>query len=387
MAAGHDDARRERLEDLFQDFTEAYHRCENALIELEQSPGDGAIVNELLRTLRTSRDNLLYAGMKEITPILQAVETLFDSIIKGSLSYDAVLSDVILLTLDRAHKRLEDAVTGQPTHPATLSVEQLSQAILGITSANDGGRTAAIQQALMLMDPALALEVSPAIERPASAPPAAPGQIMPTSSDIPSILDFFGVSMDEDMQFFLSINVPLEARSLFWRGRTARQLGIAMAMNNEAGNPVTPSQLAAAVIMHDIGMAFLPVDLLHTKDRLSASALTTLQGHPAVGHSLMKPLKRWDEAAQIILQHHERMDGTGYPARAAGNALCEGAKILAIVDTFEARTHERAHTHMTKRPFIRAILEISSCAGTQFDARWVEHFNHVARAMTSQNAR
>ncbi len=387
MPAGHDDARRERLEDLFQDFTEAYHRCENALIELEQSPNDRSIVDGLLRTLRTSRDNLLYAGMKDITPILQAVEALFDSIAKGNLSYDAVLSDVILLTLDRAHKRLEDTVAGQPTHPSALSVEQLSQAILRITAASDGSRTTAIQQALMLMDPALAIEVSPAIDRAVPTIVSTPGQIIPSSSDIASILDFFGVAMDEDMQFFISINVPLEARSLFWRGRTARQLGIAIAMNKEAGNPVPPSQLAAAVIMHDIGMAFLPVDLLHTKDRLSASALATLQAHPDVGHSLMKPLKRWDEAAQIILQHHERMDGTGYPARAAGNVLCEGAKILAIVDTFEARTHERAHTHMTKRPFIRAILEISSCAGTQFDARWVEHFNHVARAMTSQNAR
>ena len=92
-------------------------------------------------------------------------------------------------------------------------------------------------------------------------------------------------------------------------------------------------------------------------------------------------MKRWDQASYIVLEHHEREDGLGYPAGLTGAHICPGAKILAIVDAFEARTHERAYSTNLKRPFVRAVLEINRCAGTHFDPNWVNVFNEVGRSL------
>ncbi|WP_394392914.1 HD-GYP domain-containing protein [Shewanella woodyi] len=83
------------------------------------------------------------------------------------------------------------------------------------------------------------------------------------------------------------------------------------------------------------------------------------------------------EAAQIVLQHHEQVDGAGYPNHLTGDKICDGAKIIAIADTFDARSHERAHHTLLKRPLVRTMNEINNFSGTQFDPYWVEIFNQV----------
>lgn len=381
-------AEREQMEDFFQSYSESHEQCEHALIELEQSLKDPGTLAGLSRTLLGMKSNLIFAGFREITPLLESVENLLEAVQQGALSYDATLSDIILLVLDTTRTWVADRLTGSDLPPSAEHREKVCQLMTRIANSHPSERSQSLHQALTLLDPALALE--PPLEPAVAKDTVNTNRTAPAfsdSEDPAAILAFYGVELNADMQFFLSINAPLESRSLFWKGRTARQLNLALAMNREAGKPISAEQLAAAVILHDIGMAFLPVDLLHANKEFSHEALALLHAHPQQGHMLMTSLKRWHEAAQAILQHHERMDGTGYPNRTPGQEICDGAKILAIVDTFEARTHERAHTHMTKRPFIRAVLEIGSCAGTQFDSRWVAHFNLVARTLTSLNKR
>ena len=112
---------------------------------------------------------------------------------------------------------------------------------------------------------------------------------------------------------------------------------------------------------------------------LNSDELEALYGHPAAAYQLLSSAKRWNQAANAVLQHHEHVDGNGYPNKLAGNSICEGAKILAIADAFEARTHERAYATQLKRPLIRAVLEINRCSGSQFDTGWVEVFNETVR--------
>jgi HD-GYP domain-containing protein (c-di-GMP phosphodiesterase class II) len=71
------------------------------------------------------------------------------------------------------------------------------------------------------------------------------------------------------------------------------------------------------------------------------------------------------EFAPVIIQHHERWDGTGYPAGLAGHDICEGARIVAVADAFEVMTAARSY----KRPMTRgvALREMTKLAGTQFD--------------------
>ena len=72
------------------------------------------------------------------------------------------------------------------------------------------------------------------------------------------------------------------------------------------------------------------------------------------------------------------MDGSGYPQGIKNEDICDGAKMIAIADTFEAMTNSHAHRQY-KRPVMRAILEINSNAGAQFDAKWVDYFTQVIK--------
>ena len=128
-------------------------------------------------------------------------------------------------------------------------------------------------------------------------------------------------------------------------------------------------------------MAFMPLHILHKTTPLNAEETSLLRSHTQQAFTLVSAMKDWEQASYIVLEHHEREDGKGYPAGLNGQHICPGAKILAIVDAFEARTHERAYSANLKRPFVRAVLEINRCSGTHFDPNWVNVFNEVARTL------
>ncbi|MCG8614115.1 MAG: HD domain-containing protein, partial [Pseudomonadales bacterium] len=189
------------------------------------------------------------------------------------------------------------------------------------------------------------------------------------------------VTIDDDIAFFFSLMKPLEARSTYWSGRSFRLLLIALSMNHKAGNPINATQLTTAVIMHDISMAFLPLDILHKSTVYNADERKIVQNHAISSHQLLKNMNRWAEAAEMVLQHHEHFDGMGYPEGLSDEHICHGAKVLAIIDAYDAITHERAHTSRVKRPFIRAVLEINSLSGSQFSPYWIEIFNSVIKML------
>ena len=83
-------------------------------------------------------------------------------------------------------------------------------------------------------------------------------------------------------------------------------------------------------------------------------------------------MKDSDEIADIVLQHHERVDGTGYPNRVAGKDLHKLARILALADSFDAMTTKR--NYQRARTYEEAFEEIRRCAGTQFDPDLSEIF-------------
>lgn len=384
----HEEIAHELMDDFYQDFSEAHLKCEHTLIELEHRADDAELLNELFRSIHTIKGNLVYVGMKDLTPLIQSVEDILDAIRKGSLHYDTLLSDVVLLVMDQTQSLVDAKVNRLPLPYSEASLNHLCQVISKIAEVGAKDRSEAVRQALMLMDPDIVLqETALTTSHAVPSNPTSEPSIAPKSDDLPSLLAFYGIDIDADMQFFISINSPVEARSLYWKGRTLRLLRIALAMNRHAGNPVDPTQLAAAVILHDVGMAFMPVELLHKISALDQGDLKRLQAHPQHAHALLSSMQRWKMAAKCVAQHHERVDGNGYPAKLKGDNIVDGAKILNIVDTFEARTHERAYSSQIKRPFIRAVLEINSCADTQFDAGWVKVFNDVARNLDTQRDR
>jgi HD-GYP domain-containing protein (c-di-GMP phosphodiesterase class II) len=131
-------------------------------------------------------------------------------------------------------------------------------------------------------------------------------------------------------------------------------------------------------------MAFLPLDLLHKEDALSDTEFQSVKLHPQMGAALLGDNPRWRETATMIVQHHEREDGTGYPNRLNGDQICGGAKILAIADAFESITNRRAD-RINKTSVTQAVREINDNSGSQFSPYWVDIFNNVIRNILNKN--
>ncbi|HEX4937178.1 MAG TPA: HD domain-containing phosphohydrolase [Candidatus Kapabacteria bacterium] len=372
-----DEFSRDLMEDFFLDFREAHQSCENTLIDLEHDPANTELLNTLFRSVHTIKGNLVYVGLKDLTPLIQSVEDVLDAVRKHSLTYDASLSDVIMLAMDKTKQMVEARMAQQPLPLDELALNQLCQQISRVAEVSLTDRPAVVRAVLAQMDPTILIEpvAAPRPEQPA------PLALQPEENEI---LQRFGIPLGDDIRFLQHLIQPLEERSHYWKGRNARLLQLALAMNRHAGEPVEPDQLAVAVFLHDLGMAFLPISILHKTGALSAADLEAVRQHPLVATQLIASLKHWEQAGLIVKEHHEREDGQGYPAGLKGAAICPGAKILAIADTFDACTHERAYSAAIKRPLVRAVLEINRCSGSHFDAEWVEVFNEVARRLQNQ---
>ena len=140
-------------------------------------------------------------------------------------------------------------------------------------------------------------------------------------------------------------------------------------MNQTAGGIVSSEQLAA-LLVHDISMAFLPLDLLESSDRLSPAEAHKVHRHADISGCLLQNMAYWADAKLMIEHHHEWVTGRA-TLWDSGPSNSRGRQIIAIVDTFEAITHPPRFRENAKRPYLRAAMEINNHAGTQFSKNWV----------------
>ncbi len=105
--------------------------------------------------------------------------------------------------------------------------------------------------------------------------------------------------------------------------------------------------------------------MLHKQDSLSCADIEHLQQHPNIGNKILEPIHFLEDVRSIIAQHHERIDGKGYPNGLAGAKIMLEARILAVADTFDAMTSDRPYRQAL--PAEVAIQELIDYSGTQFD--------------------
>ena len=125
-------------------------------------------------------------------------------------------------------------------------------------------------------------------------------------------------------------------------------------------------------LFHDLGKIAISDAILQKPDRLTDIEWGEIRAHPIIGASLLAQMPELDHIRPIILAHHERFDGRGYPNSLKGDAIPRAAQIIAVADAYEAMT--------TPRPYRRAVTpdaavaELRACSGTQFDPKVVEAF-------------
>jgi putative nucleotidyltransferase with HDIG domain len=120
--------------------------------------------------------------------------------------------------------------------------------------------------------------------------------------------------------------------------------------------------------LHDIGKIGIPDAVLNKRGPLDADEWRWIQRHPEIGAAIVRPVPALNASggvAEIILSHHERFDGSGYPRRLSGHAIPPGARIVALADSLSALLSNRSYRRGCT--FEEALSEIRLCSGSQFD--------------------
>jgi len=125
-----------------------------------------------------------------------------------------------------------------------------------------------------------------------------------------------------------------------------------------------------AGLIHDLGKISVPAEILSKPTKLTEIELGLIKIHPQAGYDILKEIEFQGPVAQIIAQHHERLDGSGYPAALKGAEICREARILAVADVVEAIASHRPYR--PAKSIDTALAEISEKRGVLYDAQVVD---------------
>ncbi len=135
--------------------------------------------------------------------------------------------------------------------------------------------------------------------------------------------------------------------------------------------------LKYASLLHDAGKADIPAEILTKTTKLTDEEYNIIKKHPVKGAQILRPLQILRPAIPIIMYHHEKYDGTGYPSQLKGGQIPLGARIMSVADAFEAMVYGRPYRQ--RMDIASAIREVKRKSGIQFDPRIVEAFLRVIK--------
>ena len=349
---------RDALEEFADALTDRAPEIERDVARLRKNPTDREITADLFRAVHNIKGDASLCKFELGLAIAHPIETMMARFREGEISFSDLLAELALLAVDRL-----ELATGALLAGKSLENLQLPALVQGLQDvANESAEQidvscAHVIEAVTGFPPVIA-------DLPRRTPRASAHKVNQTAAVT-------------DLQFFRSLALQFESRSPLFKGRTMRILRLALETNKAANNPVDPVQLEAAVYLHDVGMMLLPESVWLKVGRISDEDKTVLRNHPGFAAGLLQRIPGWEAAAEMIVQHHEMPDGMGYPNGLHEAEICAGAKILAIVDAFEAVMLK--HIHRGKnRSVLRAIAEINAC-DNQFAPEWIAPFNAVIR--------
>jgi HD-GYP domain-containing protein (c-di-GMP phosphodiesterase class II) len=331
---------------------------ERLVQQLRKNPGNPALVTNLFRAVHNIKGDAALTRVEVGVAITHHVESLLARFRDGSIPFSERLAETVLLALDRLELTIEALL-----HHASLEHLELVALVQGLEKA---------AQAQPDQVDALCGEL---IEAVTGFPPLASSSLEQNHATLTAANN---QEVAVDLQFFRLLALQLESRSPLFKGRTNRILRLAVE-TNKAVAAVDAVQLEAAIYMHDVGMMMLPENiwLKHSKSNISAEERLALRAHPGYGAGLLQRMPNWESAAEMVAQHHEMPDGSGYPNGLRHEQICPGAKLIAIVDAFESIMLK--HSHRGKnRSVLRAIAEVNAC-NNQFAPEWTLPFNVVIR--------
>ncbi|HNW81443.1 MAG TPA: response regulator [bacterium] len=173
----------------------------------------------------------------------------------------------------------------------------------------------------------------------------------------------------------------LEARDEYTKGHTSRVSKYSLMLGRHMGLSIFElDKLEIAANLHDIGKIGVRDDILLKPGKLSDEEYAKIQEHAVIGAEILRPLNSLNDVVPLILFHHERWDGNGYPSMIKGTDIPLGARIIAIADTFDAITSDRPYRKALSEA--KAIEIIKQNIGSQFCPRCAGAFIELAGRMS-----
>jgi len=168
----------------------------------------------------------------------------------------------------------------------------------------------------------------------------------------------------------------IEASDIYTRGHSERvttlslMLGEAMGLDNER-----MKVLRLGAVLHDVGKIGVTHAILNKPDVLTDDEYDLMKEHPRIGVKIIEPIDFDHEVFAIVGQHHERVNGEGYPHGLAGGNISPLARIVAVADAYDAITSHRPYR--AALPPRAALQELQRCAGVQFDSEVVQALESI----------
>jgi diguanylate cyclase (GGDEF)-like protein/putative nucleotidyltransferase with HDIG domain len=177
-----------------------------------------------------------------------------------------------------------------------------------------------------------------------------------------------------------SLTMAIDAKDQMAQGHIRRVRGMAEGLARAVGYPEEQMEgLKAAALLHDIGKLAIPEHILNKPAKLSPAEFSKIMIHPVVGADILSNVEFPYEVVPIVKHHHERFDGTGYPDELRGEQIPLGARILAIVDCYDALTHKRPHRPRFTQ--VQALEMMRMESGRAFDPVLLEKFLDIVREL------
>jgi HD-GYP domain-containing protein (c-di-GMP phosphodiesterase class II) len=163
-----------------------------------------------------------------------------------------------------------------------------------------------------------------------------------------------------------ALTSAIDAKDPYTRGHSERVAHLAQRLSLALGDSLDAAEgIRIAGVVHDVGKIGVPERVLLKAGRLTDEEFEHIKRHPEIGHTILRDIPSLQHALPGVLHHHERWDGRGYPHKLAGEAIPRVARILALADTFDAMSSNRAYRAGLSRD--KVLEEIKRCAGSQFD--------------------
>jgi putative nucleotidyltransferase with HDIG domain len=184
------------------------------------------------------------------------------------------------------------------------------------------------------------------------------------------------------MGFVRAMVNALEAKSPWTRGHSERVAAFAQEIACELNlSEIQIKAVTIASLLHDIGKIATDDGILDKESSLSDDEYDNVKMHSVQGADILRGIKQFNDVVLMIRHHHERIDGTGYPAGLKGDQIPIGARIVYVADAFDAMTEARPYRSAIG--IEEAVSELRKNAGTQFDPLVVDAWSRVLKMQKS----